>query len=336
MSTRTVLVARMDSMGDVLLSGPAVRAIARRADRVVVLAGPQGEAAARLLPGVDEVITWCAPWISPQPPRVERQDVEELMAAITATGADEAVVLTSFHQSPLPLALLLRMAGVGRISAISDDYPGSLLDVRHRVPQGMPEAERALSLAEAAGFPPGPEDTGRLDLRRPLPDTRDLVGSEAFTVVHVGADAPARELPDTLGADVVAELGARGHRVVVTGTDRARAGGVGGEHGLNLAGRTTTAELADVLRRARVVTVGNTGPAHLAAAVGTPVVSLFAPVVPASAWAPYGVDHRLLGHQDAPCAGTRARRCPVPGHPCLNGVTAGQVLAAIDELGEAP
>ena len=134
---------------------------------------------------------------------------------------------------------------------------------------------------------------------------------------------------------MVAELGDRGHRVVVTGTDRAKAGEVGGDHGLNLAGRTTTAELADVLRRARVVTAGNTGPAHLAAAVGTPVVSLFAPVVPASAWAPYGVAHRLLGAQDAPCADTRARRCPVPGHPCLNDVTAGQVLAAIDELGEA-
>jgi hypothetical protein len=35
------------------------------------------------------------------------------------------------------------MAGVGRITAISDDYPGSLLDVRHRVPPGLPEAERA-------------------------------------------------------------------------------------------------------------------------------------------------------------------------------------------------
>uniref|UniRef100_UPI00036B2731 glycosyltransferase family 9 protein n=1 Tax=Nocardiopsis salina TaxID=245836 RepID=UPI00036B2731 len=168
------------------------------------------------------------------------------------------------------------------------------------------------------------------------PDTRGIAGPGGYTVVHVGADAPARELPDALGRAVVARLGARGHRVVVTGTDREKAGDVGGRLGLNLAGRTTTAELADVLRRARVVTAGNTGPAHLAAAVGTPVVSLFAPVVPASAWAPYGVAHRVLGDQDAACAGTRARRCPVPGHPCLSGVTAGQVLEAADELGEAP
>ena len=69
--------------------------------------------------------------------------------------------------------------------------------------------------------------------------------------------------------------------------------------------------------------VGNTGPAHLAAAVGTPVVSLFAPVVPAARWAPYGVPSVLLGDQDAPCRGTRATDCPVPGHPCLASVTAG-------------
>ena len=68
----------------------------------------------------------------------------------------------------------------------------------------------------------------------------------------------------------------------------------------------------------------NTGAAHLAAAVGTPVVSLFAPVVPAERWAPYGVPTVLLGDQDAPCAGSRARSCPVPGHPCLDRIEPGR------------
>ena len=78
------------------------------------------------------------------------------------------MVFTSFHQSALPLALLLRMAGIGRIAAISDDYPGSLLDVRHRVPVGVPEPERALSLAAAAGhrLPDGDEPVLRLRRRR--------------------------------------------------------------------------------------------------------------------------------------------------------------------------
>uniref|UniRef100_UPI0028EB6D5A glycosyltransferase family 9 protein n=1 Tax=uncultured Cellulomonas sp. TaxID=189682 RepID=UPI0028EB6D5A len=95
------------------------------------------------------------------------------------------------------------------------------------------------------------------------------------------------------------------------------------------------AELAAVLAGADAVVVGNTGPAHLAAAVGTPVVSLFSPVVPADRWAPFGVPHVLLGDQDAACAGTRARACPVPGHPCLASVTSGQVVAAVDALARA-
>ncbi|MGQ5265292.1 HAD-IIIA family hydrolase, partial [Micromonospora sp. ZYX-F-536] len=147
----TALVVRSDSAGDVLVTGPAIRAVAAGARRVVLLCGPRGRAAAGLLPGVDEVIEYPLPWIDPAPAAVDAEAMRVLTARLAAVGADEAVVFTSFHQSALPVALLLRMAGVGRIAAISDDYPGSLLDVRHRVPVGVPEPERALSLAAAAG-----------------------------------------------------------------------------------------------------------------------------------------------------------------------------------------
>ncbi|HVE29404.1 MAG TPA: glycosyltransferase family 9 protein, partial [Mycobacteriales bacterium] len=95
---------------------------------------------------------------------------------------------------------------------------------------------------------------------------------------------------------------------------------------------TSLAELAAVLAGAYAVVVANTGPAHLAAAVGTPVVSLFAPVVPAARWAPYGVAGVLLGDQDAACRDSRATVCPVPGHPCLDSVTPEDVVAAVDKL----
>jgi heptosyltransferase III len=100
----------------------------------------------------------------------------------------------------------------------------------------------------------------------------------------------------------------------------------------DLGGRVDLAGLAEVLAGAGVVVVGNTGPAHLAAAVGTPVVSLFAPVVPAVRWRPWGVRHVLLGDQGAACAGSRARVCPVAGHPCLDEVPVGDVLAAVATL----
>src|SRR5207249_3490727 len=141
--------------------------------------------------------------------------------------------------------------------------------------------------------------------------------------------------PDLLRRTVIARTVA-GHRVVVTGgpDERRLAAYVAGDAGTD-AGPTDLAGLADILAGASAVVVGNTGPAHLAAAVGTPVVSLFAPTVPAERWRPWRVPHVLLGRPVA-CAGCRARVCPVPGHPCLEGVEAEEVVAAVERLAGAP
>ncbi|MEA2393838.1 MAG: hypothetical protein QOJ82_1729, partial [Solirubrobacteraceae bacterium] len=183
------LVARQDSAGDVLLAGPAVRAVAAGADRVTLLCGPLGRQAAALLPGVDDVAVRPAEWIDAEPGRIARGAVEAWVDDLAARRIDCAVILTSFHQSPLPLALLLRMAGVPRIGATSVDYPGSLLDVRHAVDDDVPEPERALSLARAAGFALPDGDDGRLAVRRPLPAV-DQAGR--YVVLHPGASVPAR------------------------------------------------------------------------------------------------------------------------------------------------
>jgi ADP-heptose:LPS heptosyltransferase len=248
-------------------------------------------------------------------------------------------VLTSFHQSPLPLALLLRMAGVPTIAAVSVDYPGSLLDVRHRVDEDIHEVERGLSLAATLGYRLPEGDDGRLAVRRDrAADAPELEGP--YVVVHPGASAAARAWPPERHAALVGALAERGRRVVVTGGDDERsltslvAGGRPGV--VDLGGRVDLAGLAGVLAGAEAVVVGNTGPAHLAAAVGTPVVSLFSPVVPAARWRPWGVPLALLGDQDAACAGSRSRVCPVPGHPCLDGVPVAEVLAAVERLAPLP
>jgi ADP-heptose:LPS heptosyltransferase len=104
---------------------------------------------------------------------------------------------------------------------------------------------------------------------------------------------------------------------------------VAGDTAVDLGGHTDLQELAAVFANARVVVVPNTGPGHLAAAVGTATVSLFAPVVPASQWGPYGPAVTMLGDQSAACRATRARECPVPGHPCLDGITDEELLDAV-------
>ncbi|MEU7848172.1 HAD-IIIA family hydrolase [Micromonospora parva] len=332
---RTALVVRSDSAGDVLVTGPAIRAVAAGAQRVVLLCGPRGRAAANLLPGVDEIIEHPLPWIDPTPGPVDAQAIRDLTARLGAIGADQAVVFTSFHQSALPLALLLRMAGVDRIAAISDDYPGALLDVRHRVPVGVPEPERALSLAAAAGhrLPDGDEPVLRLRRDAVPPRPADL-GDPGYVVLHPGSAASSRACPPELATRIVGALADAGHRVLVTGgpDERAVTARVAAAGGIDLGGRTDLAGLAAIVADASAVVVGNTGPAHLAAATGVPVVSLFAPTVPFGQWGPYRVPAVRLGDAAGPCRDTRAASCPVPGHPCLSGIDPEQVVDALRTL----
>lgn len=331
-----VLIARLDSDGDVLLSGPAVRAVAAGARRVTYLCGGRGRAAAGLLPGVDDVVVFDAPWIAADPGPVVPAEVLGLVARLEALAIDQAIVLTSFHQSPLPLALLLRMAMVATVAAISVDYPGSLLDVRHRVADDVHEVERNLSLVATLGYRLPEGDDGRLAVRRPGTRPAALAGPDPYVVVHPGASVPARAWPPARSAALVDALAERGWRVAVTGGpgERRLCARVAGRRPgvVDLAGTTDLAGLAEVLAGAAAVAVGNTGPAHLAAAVGTPVVSLFAPTVPARCWRPWMVPHVLLGDQDIACAGCRSRVCPIEGQPCLAVVGVDHVLDAIGTL----
>ncbi|WP_233121097.1 glycosyltransferase family 9 protein [Tersicoccus sp. Bi-70] len=352
-----MLAVRLDSDGDVLLTGPAIRALARLGE-VDLLASPSGAAAGQLLPEVADVLVFDAPWSGFAPPAVDADATRALVEDLAARHHETAVIFTSFHQSPLPMALLCRLAGIGRIAATSEDYPGSLLDVRHRrdaPPGGGHESEAALALALAAGAPdPGPGGTA-LAVRRPLPAVPERLlpdgllpaggsGNDdgGFVVLHPGASVPSRALTTEHAATMAAGLAAAGRTVVVTGgpAEAARCADVVAQALatapdatiVDIAGRTSLAELAAVLDAAACVVVGNTGPAHLAAAVGTPVVSLFSPVVPAQRWAPHGVPTIVLGDQHAACRDTRARECPVPGHPCLSDVSAAEVVTAVAAL----
>ncbi|HNE88988.1 MAG TPA: glycosyltransferase family 9 protein [Actinomycetota bacterium] len=330
MSART-LVTRLDSAGDVLLAGPAVRAVARSGASVTLLCSRKGLAAAQLLPDVSEILVFDAPWVHGDPPPLRARDLASLSWRLYRRRFDDAVILTSSFQSSLPMAMLLRAARVGRICGVSDDYPGSLLDVRVRVDDGLHEAERAAAIAQAAGYPADGEGPR---IREDLPEVPGWAPGGPYVVLHPGAEVPARMWDPDLARDAVELMQREGHRVVVTGgpDERALTAHVAGAHGVDLGGRTTLAQLAGVLRGAQAVVVGNTGPAHLAAALGAPVVSLFSPVVPAHKWAPYTDRLLVLGDQYAACAQTRARECPVAGHPCLRSVGPRDVLAAVETL----
>lgn len=324
------LVVRLDNLGDVLLAGPAVRAVAAGSDRCSLLCGPAGRPAAELLAGPDEVVEHLAPWVADPAPRFEPARFEQLVDRLGSMAVDRALVLGSYHQSPLPAALALRLAGVPWIGAFSAEYPGSLLDLRLAEQGELHEVERSLELAAVAGFPLPAGDDARLAVRIGEPPVRraDRV------VVHPGASAPARTWPAGRFAGLVEALTSEGLEVVVTGSapeaglveSVRRASGAGALVGAPLE------ELARCLAGAGALVAGNTGPAHLAAAVGTPVVSLFPPTVPAGRWRPWKVPHALLGDQGVPCAGCRARRCPRAVQTCLDSVAVEVAVAAVESL----
>ena len=239
------LVVCPDSMSGVLLAGPAVRAVAASADHVTVACGPRGGPAARLLPGVDDVLVPRAPWDGDGPRR-----------RLAEAAFDVALVLASPEESPLPAALL-RAAQVPRVGANGTAH----------------DAETALDTAAALGFRLRHGDDGRLRVQ-PGPDTTGLTGNGPYVVLHPGAGGRDPVRSAERAADAVDLLADSGHRVVVTGgpEETGLTRRVSGDTAVDLGGRTDLRTLSGVLRAADAVIAGSTGPAHLAAAAGAPVV----------------------------------------------------------------
>ena len=329
---RRFLAIRQDNNGDVTLVGPALRALAAHG-HVTLACGPSGEGAARLLPCVGDVLVVRADWIEGKPQPIDPARIADDIARYAATRADEAFIFTSFHQSPLPTALLLRLADIKRIGAVSVDYPGSLLDLRVNVSDDIHEVERALALVRAAGYALPPGDDATLAYRNLPPTDRRL--PQRYVVVQPGATVPARAWdPHKLRA-LVRRLQSAGEDVVVVGSadERELARTVAGDSGaLDLCGTTTYAEFAAVIRDARALVVGNTSGIHVASAVGTPVVTIFPPTIPFLRFAPWRVPYVVLGDQTIVCAGCRARTCPFPAQPCTGCVSVDDVLRALDGL----
>ena len=347
---RRVLLVRLDNLGDVLLMTPAIRAVRRSlpAARLTLLTSPVGAQVGQLNPDVDEVLVYEAPWVDPWC-RLPHDSARELrmIATLRECRFDGAIIFTSFRQSPLPAAYLCYLADIPLRVAASIDGPGSLLTTRHRPPDRlMHEVERALDLVGSIGI-----QASDLDLVLQVPDEarsvisallaeRGLRDGRPLVVMHPGCSMPARTYPWELYAEVVEILTARlGAQVLLTGSidERRLAGRIlerlspsasGATH--SFAGELTFPELCALVEAVDLLITNNTGPMHVAAAVKTPVVALFALTNPPEQWGPWRVPHRLLYH-DVPCRICYSRVCPY-GHECLRLVSPVQVVDQASEL----
>src|SRR5438477_9851216 len=206
-SVRRVLAIRLDNLGDVLVTSPAIHAMKESlpSAELTLLASSVGAQVARLNPDIDDVIVYEAPWMDPWhklPQNSQRE--QQMIALIRERQFDAAIIFTSFHQSSLPAAYLCYLADIPLRAAASIDGPGSLLTTRHKHPERlMHEVERGLDLVAAIGL-----ETDDLDLVLKVPDDarkhiKDLLstyslprtGTRPLIVVHPECSMPARTYP---------------------------------------------------------------------------------------------------------------------------------------------
>lgn len=344
-AARRVLAVRLDNLGDVLLTTPALRAISESLPgvEVTLLASPVGAQVGWLQPDLAGVIVAQVPWVDPWQ-RLPHDSARErhLIETLRAGGFDAAIIFTSFRQSPLPAAYLCYLADIPLRLAATTDGAGSLLTTRHRPPARLGhEVEGGLDLVSAMGL--ATADDRLVLVLPPSAHTAardwliDMVNARGpLIVIHAGCTMPARTYPwdgyVAIADTLVAELGAT---IVLTGdaSERESLERIAGH--LAPATRRATGVCAGLLpfpvfcaliAAADLTITNNTGPMHIAAAVGTPVVALFALTNPPEQWRPWRVPHRLLYH-DVPCRICYSRACPC-GHECLRLVTPAMTVAA--------
>lgn len=335
---RRLLVVRTDNLGDVVMLGPALRALRRAAPlaRIDLLAAPAGAAVAPLLPEVDGVIEHSPSWqlagrVAPDPAEDRR-----LVERVRDVGYDAALVFTSFAQSPWPAAFVLHLAGVPVRAGMSSEFGGALLTHWAMPPQdGLHQVDRSLHLLARLGVP---DDGTGLSLRVPEQARARAVAAGAvadgdYAVVLPGASCSARRWAPERFGEVARRLLAEGLQVVVAGSGREApmvqrvvAGATGA---VGAAGVLDVPALAAAVEGASLVVCNNSGGMHLADALGTPLVALFAGTEEEGQFAPRTTRAMVL-RRPTWCAPCRAFTCPF-AHECLD-IEPAQVAGAALEL----
>jgi lipopolysaccharide heptosyltransferase I len=333
-----ILIVKLSSFGDVLHALPTLEALRDLYPRGR-LTWLVEAAYAPLLEGHPALYqVWRAPRL--RPGQIFRGAnpalVTGLVRHLRAQPFDVVIDLQGLLKSAVWVALAKSVRKVG----YDRTREGSYRVLSERVTPFDPEAHavrRYLNLAHYLGAPAAPPRF-RLALGAEAPPSHLLpVAAHGLAVLHPGARWPSKLWPAAAWAHLSDWLSReRGLQVVVTGSaadqrlvetilSQTR------EPAISLAGRTSLAELAAVMRRARLAVTADTGAMHLAAALGTRTVAIFGPTAP---WrtGPFGEGHEVLrlGLECSPCFKRRCRepRCLTDLPPELAQAACGKILSA--------
>jgi lipopolysaccharide heptosyltransferase II len=346
-SVRGLLVRSTNWFGDVVMVGPALRALRRGFPeaRLEVLARVSIASAYRGHPLVDGVV------VEERRGGTRRHDgllgAARLARELRRRRYDLAVILPK----SIAAALAPALAGIPRRVGYATGGRRALLT--HAVPwpagaDSMHHVDLFLGPARWLGCPdddrslvfPIPED----DRRAAAAFLEERGGQGGpLVAIHAGASRPERAWPAERFGEVAGLLAAQGARILVLGAeaDRPAARRVllgAGSRGIDAVGFGGVARMAALLERADLFLGNDSGPMHVAAAVGAPTVAVFGPGAPwkTRPYVPPGRRREVTRHFPcSPCRQEFFRECaPAPGgRPwCLESIGVAEVVRAAEDL----
>jgi ADP-heptose:LPS heptosyltransferase len=338
---RRILLLRLERIGDLVMTLDAiadVRAAAPTAE-IDLVVGSWNQELARRVPGVTGIETLDAAWLARDGTALRLPDLVRRARAWRARRYDLAINFEPDVRSNL----LLSQSRASRTAGFSSGGGGALLDIALRYDPLSHTSVNASRLVAAVLDVPIRTRPARLNLaveeRRLVAET---IGDRSGPVVgvHVSGGRAIKQWDPARFRDLALRLvRARGATIVFTGTaaDRALvepvAAALPRPNAIDVTGVLDLPALAALLERLDVFVTGDSGPMHVAAAVGTPVVAVFGPSDPAR-YAPRDPIHRIV-RIDLPCSPCNRIRLPperCAGHipDCLTGIDVDMVYRAVE------
>lgn len=320
-----VLVIQTAFLGDVVLTTPLLAALAARFGPVDVVTTPAAAPLLRTHPAVDEVIAY------------DKRGADAGLAGLRRLG--RRLRARRYRRAVLPhrswrSAALALLARVPERTGFADAGAAITYTTRIARARSGHEVERLLALAGPDGGVPPPVS---LELT-----AGDFAEADAWLAARgLGAGFVALAPGSIWGTKrwpYYPELAGAlaGPVVLVGGSDDAglaapiEARGPDRVH--NAIGQLGLRGSAALIARARLLITNDSAPLHLATAVGTPVVALFGPTVPAQGFGPRGPGDAALGHASLacrPCSAHGPPVCPLQHHRCMRELSPEAVLAAV-------
>jgi heptosyltransferase-1 len=344
---RRLLIVRLGSMGDILHALPAAHALRlalpetiigwvveeRWAELLCTLPEPRSGPRSPRRPLVDQLHTvdtrnWRSSLFSPQ-------TWERIGASLSELRAPRYEAAVDF-QGAVRSALLARLAKAPVIYGAMQprENVASMFYTRQVMTCGNHVVEHALSLAEAVARRPLERPAAELPCdqasEKQCEDWLQREGISDFALLNPGAGWGAKQWPAERYGLVAKQLAADGLKSLVNfgpGEEKLAQAVEASSAGAAAAIGCTLTELISLTRRARLFIGGDTGPMHMAAALGVPVVALFGPTHPARN-GPFGARSVVLRNPVSP---TTHKRSALPD-PGLFEISTDQVVAGAREL----